>query len=109
MKGTANCTISILRATETDGWGDTVDSEVPIYSGVRCSLVEQTRRTYLPAEQATRVIRSYAGRVGAGTDLRKDDRIRDERTGVVYLVLELGDPLSAVMMPDITFTASRTT
>ena len=109
MRAKASCKISILRGTEINSYGDEVDTTTPVYSGVRCSLLEQTRRVYLPAEGATRIIRSYAGRVGPGTDLRKDDRIRNERNGRTYLVLDLGDPESAALDPDITFTASRTT
>lgn len=109
VRAAATCRVSILRGTETNGYGDTVDSETAVRSGVPCSLIEQTRRVYLPDEGATRIIRSYAGRVGPETDLRKDDRIRNERNGRTYLVTDLGDPESAALDPDITFTASRTT
>lgn len=109
MRAAANRTVSIIRAVTTDAWGDAVDTETVLYTRVLCSLIEQNRRVYLPAEQAFRYIRSYAGRVGPETDLQKNDRIKDERTNIVYLVTDLGDPESAALQPDITFTASRTT
>lgn len=113
MRSAANTTISILRGTEVNGYGDTVDSDTPIYTHVVAAILETSRRTYLPAEGAHRVIRSYAGRVGAEVDLRKDDRVRDERTNIVYLVTDLQDPagfgLAGGMLLDLKFTLSRTT
>lgn len=109
MRGSANTKITILRGTETDSYGDTVDSDVAVYTGVVASILSSSRRTYLPAEGAVRVIHSYAGRCGAEVDLRKDDRVRDERTGVVYLVTDLVDgSVIAGMQPDKSFTLSRT-
>lgn len=98
-----------MRGTTTNVYDDLVDADTAVATRVPCSLIEQTRRVFLPAEGAIRIVRSYAGRVGSETDLRKDDRIRDERTSVEYLVTDLGDPESAALDPDISFTASRTT
>lgn len=109
MRGSANTKITILRGTEQDGYGDEVDSDAPIYTGVVASIISSTKRVYLPAEGATRVVHSYSGRCGAEVDLRKDDRVKDELTGVVYLVTELTDStVLAGMKPDHTFTLSRT-
>lgn len=108
MRGAANTTISILRGTEQDGYGDEVDSQTPVYTGVVASILGSSRRVYLPAESATRVIHTYTGRCGAEVDLRKDDRVRDERNGRVYLVTELADSPSLVMQPDLVFNLSRT-
>lgn len=108
MRAAANTTISILRGTEQDGYGDEVDSDTPLYTGVAASILGSSRRVYLPAEGATRVIHSYSGRCGAEVDLRKDDRVRDERSGTIYLVTELADQTSLVMQPDRVFTLSRT-
>lgn len=109
MRAVANCTVSILRGTETNAEDDEVDLEVPIYAGVRASIVQQSRRVYLPAEGASRIVRSYAGRVGAEVDVQKSDRLRRESDGVVFLVVDIGDPLSPVMTPDIQLSLSRTT
>ena len=107
MRAAASCKISILRGTETSTYDDEVDSTAVVYSDVPCSIIEQTRRTYLPAENAFRVIRSYACRVGSGTDIRKGDRIRNQRNGRVYIVTDLAEPESSALQPDISFTASQ--
>lgn len=108
MKAAANCTVSILRGTETNEFDDLVDSDAAVRAGIPASILEQNRRVYLPAEAAYRIIRSYAGRIGAEVDIRKDDRLRDERTGAVYLVTDLADSRSPVHTPDKVLVLSRT-
>jgi len=108
--GRVTTTVSILRGTSVNDYGDEVDESTPTHTGIPASLIEQSRRTYLPAEGAYRVIRFTRCRLTAGTDVRKDDRILDERTNRVYVVTELNDdPGSPVHRPDIILDLSRTT
>lgn len=110
MIGAANTRASILRGTETDSYGDEVDSNVVVYTDVPMSIIERNRRVYLPAEGATRVIRSYSAQCGYEVDLRKDDRIRDQGTGIVYQVIEISDPTGILgVKPDRVVALSRTT
>ena len=109
MKAAANCTVTILRGTEVNEFDDEVDSDVAVRSRIPASILEQTRRVYLPAEAAYRIVRSYAGGVGAEVDIKKDDRLRDEQTGVVYLVTDLADSRSPAHTPDKVLSLSRTT
>lgn len=105
----ANTTVSILRGTSTDSYGDEVDEQTAVARNVLCALEESSRRTYLPAEQATRVVRSYSARLSPTASVQKGDRLRDERTGVVYVITDLMDPRSAHHTPDIHVELSRTT
>jgi hypothetical protein len=110
MIAAANTKITILRGTQVDAFGDTVDSDVAVYSDIQAAITESNRRVYLPAEKASRVVRAYACRVGYEVDLRKDDRIRDQLSGTVYVVTELNEPLRvAGTLPDRVATLSRTT
>jgi hypothetical protein len=105
----ATTVVSVLRGSSTNDYDDEVDEPVPVHTGVPFSLIERTRRTYLPAEGANRVIRSYTGRTTHGTDIRKGDRIRDERTARIYVVTDLNDdPGSPVHRPDMVLELSRT-
>lgn len=108
MKGRATGRYSILRGTATNEFADIVDSETPALTGVRAAVIEQNRRVYLPAEGATRVVRSYAGLIGAEVDIRKGDRLRDERTNVTYMVLEISEPVNVAHSPDYELVLSRT-
>jgi len=111
VRAVATTTVSILRGTTTDGYGDTVDDNTgqPVATGVPASILEQNRRVFLPAEQAVRIVRTYAARVGPEIDVRKDDRLLDEQTNTIYLVTDLSDPHASVMHPDIALQLSRTT
>ena len=109
MRSRANCRVTVLRGTETNGFGDLVDSDAAVASGIPALINEQNRRVYLPAEGAVRVVRSYAGMIGAERDIRKGDRLRDERNGRVYLVLEISEQTHSAMTPDYELVLSRTT
>ena len=111
MRAVATTTISILRGTVTNGYGDTVDDNTsqPVATGVPASILEQNRRVFLPAEQAFRIVRTYAGRVCPEIDIRKDDRVKDEQTSIVYLVTDLSDPHASPLHPDYQLQLSRTT
>lgn len=109
MIAAATTVVSILRGDETNEYGDVVDSDTAVYAGIPASIVEQNRRVYLPAEQAYRIVRSYEGRLPSNTDVQKNDRIRDERTNVIYLVVNLADPVALAFTPDRHVELSRTT
>jgi len=90
---TANCTCSVYRDVEVDGYADTVDDNTtPTYTEVPASIREQTRRVWDQATATPRVVRSASGRVPAGTDVREADRVVNDQTGATYLVDAVGAP-----------------
>ena len=109
MIARANTRVTILRGTSTNDYEDSVDEEVSVRTDVLCALEETNRRVYLPAEQATRIVRTYSARLSPTAPVQKGDRLRDQRTQVVYLVTDLNDPQSAHHTPDIHVELSRTT
>lgn len=109
MRAAANCTVSILRGSTTDSYGDVVDQNTVVQSGVQAWIFEQNRRVFVPAEGAFRIIRTYAARVGSEIDVRKDDRLLHEQTTDIYLVTDLSDSSSAAHRPDTVLQLSRTT
>lgn len=109
MIARANTRISILRGTTTDDYGDEVDTATPVRADIPASLLQLARRTYLPAEGATRVVSDATCRVTAGTDVLKSDRIKDQLTGRIYTITELNvDPGSPAHRPDIVMRLSDT-
>jgi hypothetical protein len=108
----ANTRVTILRGTTTNAHGDTVDgtsAASAALTSLPASLIEVNRRTYLPAEGATRVVRTHVCRLTSGTDVRKDDRIQDA-AGAIYQIVDLNaSPGSPAHRPDIVIQLSKTT
>jgi hypothetical protein len=115
VRAVANDRVRILRGTTTNGYGDEVDADLVVLGEFPARIVEGSRRVYIPAEGATRIIRTYNAKIGPEVDIRKGDRLestrlrRRETKPRKYLVTEIADPLSAVMQPDISLVLSRTT
>lgn len=110
MLAVPTCTVSILRGTTTNGFGDTVDDNTSVaVSGVRASILSGPRSNQRPVDGTPRVIRSKTLRVPAGTDLRVDDRIKNEVTGDLYTVDEIYQPENIVTTQDIQARLRRVT
>jgi hypothetical protein len=99
----ANTTVSILRGTVEDTYGDNEDSGTVIASGIlafisspgmsplRPQILGTT--VYGPAAQMPSVVRELICILPSGTDVTNDDQILDENSGVtyaVYLTAQLG-------------------
>lgn len=86
MQAVATTLLTVLRGTTTDAYGDEQDTDTPVQTGVPASLVEQSRRVTTRDDPTPRIVRYAVARVPAGTDITDQDRVRDERTGAVYIV-----------------------
>lgn len=109
MLARATTTLSVLRGTSTDGYGDEVDTDTIAATGIPASLVEQTRRVTSRDDPTPRIVRYTVGRVTAGTDITDQDRIRDERTGDTYIVDAVSAMTSAAVAADLRLDLRRTT
>lgn len=107
MYGLANCTISVLRGTATDVWGDTIDSGAIVNQAVPAFIVVKSRTVYDPSTQSPRVVQHIIGAVGSDIDIRDTDQIRDETHGVTYSVESVTQPLGAGITPDQTLELRR--
>lgn len=79
--------LSILRGNVTDGWGDAKDTPVVVAEHVIGLPVEveansRTRNDQPGARDEVRAVL----RLPVVIDIRKDDRVRDEASGVVWWV-----------------------
>jgi hypothetical protein len=86
MQAIATTTVSILRGTTTDAYGDEQDTDTAIATGVPAALTEQSRRVTTRDDPTPRTVRYAVARLPAHTDVTDQDRLRDERTGAVYIV-----------------------
>lgn len=102
--------LTILRGSTTndnlDEVADNSDDAI-VATGIIGSVIEQNQRVFLPSagpSQDTRVIRYMTGRIRSGIDLRNDDRVKDERTGTIYVVEGVRQPASPTRTNEIVFT-----
>lgn len=94
MIGPATTTVSILRGTAENADGDLVDNPTAVVTGVTASIRELTRLNRTEASQRSQTVRSFLIRVALRTGVQPADRIKDERTGLIYLVDWVQAPLS---------------
>lgn len=109
MIARATTTVSVLRGTSTNAFGDEIDTDTPVYTGIPASLVEQTRRVTTRDNPTPRIVRYAVGRVTAGTDVTDQDRVKDERTNEVYIVEAVSSMNSAAVSADLRLDLRRTT
>ncbi|MGY6019590.1 hypothetical protein [Streptomyces spinosirectus] len=109
MIALATTTLTVLRGTTTNSDGDEVDTDTPVHTGIRAALTEQTRRVTTRDDPTPRIVRYAVGRVTAGTDITDQDRLRDERTGAVYIVEAVSAMNSAAVASDLRLDLRRTT
>lgn len=94
-------TVSILSGSSTDDLGDVREGTTVSASGVPASILERTKRVFVPADQRVQTVTFYTGRLPAGTVITVANRVKDERTGAVYSVDNVSTVVSPVMTPDL--------
>jgi hypothetical protein len=109
MQAIATTRVSILRGTTTDAYGDEQDTDTTVHTGIPASLVEQSRRVTTRDDPTPRIVRYAVARVPANTDITDQDRVRDERTGAVYIVEATSSMANPAATPDIRLDLRRTT
>ncbi len=109
MQAIATTRLTVLRGTTTDVYSDEQDTDTPILTGIPASLTEQSRRVTTRDNPTPRIVRYAVARVAAGTDIRDQDRVRDERTGAVYIVDAPSSMANPAMAADLRLDLRRTT
>lgn len=110
----ANTTITLLRGTTFDSYGDVEDAAEPMVSGVPAILVETGRTVSDPATQTPRTVRSATCKIPSWLGALNTDQIQDETTGAVYAIEDITQPPSLISSPaggavDIVLTLRRVT
>lgn len=96
MSFLATTTVTVLRGTTTNRYGDEQDTDTPVATGVRASILEKPVTGGRPASGRKDTQRGYTLRVWRSVDVRQDDRIQDEATGLIYVVTTLAPSTNAV-------------
>lgn len=109
MYEVANCTVSILRGTSVNQWGDTVDNSTVAASGIPALILVTTETTTDPSTQAPRTVQTVHGVVNSNVDVRDTDQILDETHSVTYAVESVTQPLATGFTPDLELELRRVT
>lgn len=88
----ANTSVTVFRGTETDAFGDTVDANTPHLVGIPAILIETGRKTQDPTTPTPRTIRAIECHLPDWVKILNTDRIMDERTRHVYVIIDVTRP-----------------
>lgn len=107
MRFIPTTTVSILRGTTTDGYGDPQDAATVAASGIPASIVEETRTVRTRGDSDPRVVHNATIRVPYGTDVRDDDRILDEQSSLAWPIDAVSRAQGHAFQNDIRITSRQ--
>lgn len=100
-------TVTIKRGFKTDEFGDEIDGNTVVASGVPCAVASADQRSFRPAEIRSGVVESFTLRFRPGVVVQEQDRVVDERHGFSYQVVSVFNPQSVVGPADVRAVATR--
>jgi hypothetical protein len=102
-------TASVLRGTATSAFGDDVDSDAVVQVGVPLAVMVASQASTRSADSRPQEVEFFRGRVPAGTDIRVNDKLRDERDVTqVYLVTGSHSSPNPIISMDVALDLTRT-
>lgn len=89
--------------------GDPIPDSTPWRTGVPIAIATGREVVATESDQGAVVVRYFTGRVPYGTPVTDAQRIRDERTGDIYVIDNVTDPPNAAMPQDLRLDLRRVT
>lgn len=89
MLSSASTTITIYRGESVDEWGDPIDNNTVVETGIPAAITELNQDSEGEVSGAPRVIRSAIGRVGSEVEVLQNDRIFDETRRSTWIILSV--------------------
>ena len=86
MQGLANASVSVLRGTTTDEFGDEIDTNLVAAASVPAAIVESSRVVLDQATQTPRTVRALTCVMPSWADVLDTDRLQDQATGRIYII-----------------------
>lgn len=105
----ATTTVSLLAGTTATDYGDEVDSNTAVATGVPASIIEGREVVATESDAQALVRRYYTGRVPAGTAVDSGQRLRDERSQQIYLIDNVTAPTNPAVPMDVRLDLRRVT
>ncbi len=97
----ATTTVTVYRGTSEDEYGDPIDSNTVVATGIRASILEQTVKAWTEVTTLPRTYRWAKGRFTNGTDIQQNDRIYDERTQETWTIVQISERGNPVRKTDM--------
>jgi hypothetical protein len=97
----ATTTVTIYRGEGTDEYGDPVDANTIVATGIPASILEQTVKAWTEVSTLPRSYRWAKMRVTNGTDIQQNDRVYDERTGEYWTIVQISARANPVRGTDL--------
>lgn len=94
-----NTTVTVLRGTTVNDYGDTVDSDTPVFSGLPACLTETGKTVQDPSTTSPRTIRQVQCIVPQYAAVVNTDQVVDESTGQKYMVIGVTMPPTLMGAP----------
>lgn len=91
----------MLRGSAVNAYGDEIDGTTAVASKIVGSVIERSRKVFDPQSGRVATVRYLIGRFPSNSAIQDGDRIKDEKTGEVFVVSALNHPTNAVMKSDI--------
>lgn len=101
MNARPTTTVSILRGSSTDEYGDPTDALTAVATGLPASLLERTQRITKYGERTPQIITYYTCRLPGDTVLQPEDRIKDETTGYIYVMDNYSQVANPLLVNDV--------
>jgi hypothetical protein len=96
---TQNCTITLLRGSTVNQYGDEIDANDPLMTGIPATLIETGKSVQDPSTPTPRTIRQVYCSVPYWTGVLSTDRIMDERNSEVFMILSVTTPPTTIGAP----------
>src|SRR5450756_869353 len=96
----ANTTLTVMRGTTVNAYGDLTTVGTPLYTGIPAAVVEKARQTFDRATQRAQTIRTTMCVVPDWADILTTDTLMDETTGNFFMVEDITVQPSLGVPPD---------
>jgi hypothetical protein len=107
---TANTRVSVLSGTTVNWAGDEIDANDPVIEHLPATLIETGRKTQDPSSPTPRTIREITLRLPYWSGVTDEDRILDENTQDIYMIISVTRPPTIIGAPvDLVLSLKRVT
>jgi hypothetical protein len=96
---TQNTVCTIFRGTSTNQFGDSIDSNTPYITDLPATLIETGKSVQDPSTPTPRTIRAIYLNVPEWAGILNTDRVLDQRTQDVYIVISVTKPPTIIGAP----------